>query len=67
MTKVMSEKNLLCDLATHNPFVPVSLAFFQDDSYLYTVYKLKGAGHNSPKALFWGPDIVCVPFMLFQL
>jgi len=41
VSKVMSEKNLLCDLAKHNPFVPVSLAFFQDDSYLYTVYKLK--------------------------
>jgi hypothetical protein len=41
VAKVMCEKNLLCELATHNAFVPTSLAFFQDDSYLYTVYKLK--------------------------
>jgi len=42
-SRVMTEKALLSALAAPNRFVPLALATFQDDAYLFTVFKTRVA------------------------
>jgi len=38
--RIMGEQNLLATMANTNLFVPLALIHFQDESYLYTVFKV---------------------------
>ena len=40
-SRIMSEKALLASLVNHHVYVPLALSNFEDDSCLYTVFKVR--------------------------